>query len=75
MTNKLVEICATKREEVATRRASITVADLHDRALHQTPPRGFRQALDRNCRDSRRAPAPRPRVSPELGTVARPPRA
>lgn len=44
--NKLDEICATKREEVAERRRKIPVQDLHDMALGQTPPRGFRRALD-----------------------------
>jgi len=44
--NKLDEICATKREEVAARRRAVQVVDLHDRALAQTPPRGFRRALD-----------------------------
>jgi len=44
--NKLDEICVTKREEVAARRKAIPVADLHALALGQTPPRGFRKALD-----------------------------
>jgi len=45
--NKLDEICANKREEVAARKAAIPVADLHAMALTRTPPRGFRRALDR----------------------------
>ncbi|BAK67266.1 indole-3-glycerol-phosphate synthase [Sphingobium sp. SYK-6] len=44
--NKLDEICATKREEVAARKAAISLADLERRAAAQTPPRGFRRALD-----------------------------
>lgn len=44
--NKLDEICATKREEVAARKLSTSVSALHDMALAQTPPRGFRRALD-----------------------------
>ncbi|MBB5986513.1 indole-3-glycerol phosphate synthase TrpC [Sphingobium lignivorans] len=44
--NKLDEICATKREEVAARKAAISLADLESRAAAQTPPRGFRRALD-----------------------------
>jgi len=44
--NKLVEICATKREEVAARKASSSLADLDSRASSQQPPRGFRKALE-----------------------------
>lgn len=46
MTNKLTEICDTKRTEVAARKASTSLADLQARAATQTPPRGFRAALD-----------------------------
>jgi indole-3-glycerol phosphate synthase len=46
MTNKLIEICDTKRKDVARRKAAITVSTLHARAAEQTPPRGFRHALD-----------------------------
>ncbi|MBB6122630.1 indole-3-glycerol phosphate synthase TrpC [Sphingobium subterraneum] len=46
MTNKLIEICATKRTEVADRKGRTTIAELQDRAARQTPPRGFRAALD-----------------------------
>ena len=49
MANKLDEICATKREEVAARKAATSLADLEARAATQTPPRGFRQALDRKA--------------------------
>jgi indole-3-glycerol phosphate synthase len=46
MTNKLIEICDYKREDVARRKAATSVAALHARASEQTPPRGFRKALD-----------------------------
>ena len=46
MTNKLIEICGVKREDVARRKAASSVATLHARAAAQTPPRGFRRALD-----------------------------
>ncbi|WJY18163.1 indole-3-glycerol phosphate synthase TrpC [Alteriqipengyuania flavescens] len=44
--NKLEEICATKREEVAARKAVATLEDLDRAALQATPPRGFRMALE-----------------------------
>ncbi|CAH0352334.1 indole-3-glycerol phosphate synthase TrpC [Sphingobium sp. CECT 9361] len=69
MTNKLTEICATKREEVAARRSAITVADLHDRALHQTPPRGFRQALDRKAATGYGLIAEVKKASPSKGLI------
>lgn len=43
--NKLEEICVTKREEVAARRAATTIAALDAKAATQTPPRGFERAL------------------------------
>jgi indole-3-glycerol phosphate synthase len=46
MTDKLAEICATKRQEVATRKRLSTLADLDARATAQTAPRGFRAALE-----------------------------
>ncbi|WP_120715626.1 indole-3-glycerol phosphate synthase TrpC [Tsuneonella amylolytica] len=44
--NKLDEICATKREEVAERKALATMSDLDRLAGDQTAPRGFRAALE-----------------------------
>ena len=46
MTNKLIEICDFKREDVARRKADTPVSTLLARAGEQTPPRGFRRALD-----------------------------
>ncbi len=46
MTDILETICATTREEVRTRKARISLADLESQAANQTPPRGFRKALD-----------------------------
>ena len=44
--NKLDEICAYKREEVAARKARASSADLASRAAQQIAPRSFRRALD-----------------------------
>ncbi len=44
--DKLAEICATKREEVAARKAATSLADLDIRASAQLAPRGFRRALE-----------------------------
>jgi indole-3-glycerol phosphate synthase len=46
MTDKLAEICATKREEVAARKGLATLDDLDRAAADSTAPRGFRRALD-----------------------------
>jgi len=43
--NKLEEICAAKRMEVAARKAATTIAALEAAAAAQTPPRGFEAAL------------------------------
>ncbi|WP_022675531.1 indole-3-glycerol phosphate synthase TrpC [Novosphingobium sp. B-7] len=45
MTDKLTEICTTKRAEVAQRKATTSLADLAARAATQTAPRGFEAAL------------------------------
>jgi indole-3-glycerol phosphate synthase len=45
MTDKLAEICATKRNEVIARKAVLSLADLAARASEQTAPRGFEAAL------------------------------
>src|SRR6478735_5757692 len=46
MADKLTEICATKREEVAARNTLATLDYLDRAALTSTPPRGFRAALE-----------------------------
>src|ERR1044072_3169759 len=46
MTNKLIEICANKRIEVAVRKTAISTALMAAHLAAQSPPRGFRRALD-----------------------------
>ncbi|MGX7895165.1 indole-3-glycerol phosphate synthase TrpC [Tsuneonella sp. HG222] len=46
MTDKLAEICATKREEVLARQALATLEDLDRIARDATAPRGFRANLE-----------------------------
>ncbi|WP_324827326.1 indole-3-glycerol phosphate synthase TrpC [Qipengyuania zhejiangensis] len=43
--NKLIEICATKREEVAARKAQRSLTTLDSLAREQSPTRGFATAL------------------------------
>ncbi|HQV02661.1 MULTISPECIES: indole-3-glycerol phosphate synthase TrpC [unclassified Novosphingobium] len=45
MTDKLAEICATKREEVAARKVLASLTELDARAAAQSGPRGFEAAL------------------------------
>jgi indole-3-glycerol phosphate synthase len=45
MTDKLAEICATKRTEVAARKAATSLVMLEAQAAAQTPPRGFERTL------------------------------
>ena len=45
--NKLEEICATKRKEVAARKQQQSLSDLEAAASAQSAPRGFQAALAR----------------------------
>ena len=45
MTDKLTEICVTKRQEVAARKLQASLGDLDLRAGAQSAPRGFHRAL------------------------------
>ncbi len=45
MSNKLIEICDTKRTEVAQRKPFASLADLDRKAAEQSAPRGFEAAL------------------------------
>ncbi len=45
MTDKLIEICASKRHDVAARKSQASISDLDARASAQSAPRGFHRAL------------------------------
>jgi indole-3-glycerol phosphate synthase len=67
--NKLDEICATKREEVAARRTMAALDDLDRLAQDQSAPRGFRSALEVNSRNGFALIAEIKRASPSKGLI------
>ena len=69
MTNKLVEICNTKRAHIAERKAAISFAELEARAREQSSPRGFRSALDRKTSSGYGLIAEIKKASPSKGLI------
>ncbi len=67
--NKLAEICATKRREVADRKAHATIKDLDLTARSVSPPRGFRRALEEASTASFGLIAEIKKASPSKGLI------
>lgn len=67
--NKLDEICATTREEVARRKAHHSLDDLDHRAQSETGPRGFHAALKAKAETSFALIAEVKKASPSKGLI------
>ena len=69
MTDKLTEICNTKRLEVAARKALATVSELDSRAAMQSAPRGFEAALRAKAASGYALIAEIKKASPSKGLI------
>lgn len=69
MTNKLIEICNSKYGEVTERKAATSLTALQVRAAGQTPPRGFKRALDSAAQSGFGLIAEIKKASPSKGLI------
>ncbi len=69
MTDKLQEICATKREEVAARKTAKTLEDCDRIAQQSSAPRGFRRALEEKAKTAFALIAEIKKASPSKGLI------
>ena len=69
MTDKLAEICATKRDEVTTRKAATSLGALAERAREQSAPRGFEAALRKRAATGFALIAEIKKASPSKGLI------